>query len=150
MNTGELIWGQRVEVTDETHPCFGRVGRYEGVISADAKALRVRFPAGVIVAQGNQLCATGEHPVCIKRRLKAAGARPLRHQYQAAPECYAKDYGKTSMELAVDAWLAAPEDAEPDELKRLFTEMMRLHRRELLALDKSPRRVAKRTTKDAL
>lgn len=139
-----LIWGQRVEITDETHPCFGRVGRYEGVISAEFDALRVRFSAGVIVAKGHQLCATSEHPVCINRRLKAAGVRPLRHHYETPPTCYTKDYGKTSMELAVDAWLDASEDVSHEESKRLFTEMMRLHRRELLGFDKSPRRVAKR------
>lgn len=118
-----LIWGQRVEISDETHPSYGRVGTYEGVISADLDVLRIRFPMGVIVARGDQVCAAVEHPVCIRRRLKSAGTRPLRERLVMPAPCLSKDYGRTAADLAVDAWI----EAQPgtDESDGLLNEVFR-------------------------
>ncbi|MDO8778885.1 MAG: hypothetical protein Q7K57_61235 [Burkholderiaceae bacterium] len=140
----KLIWGQLVQITDETHPCFGRVGQYEGVISANLDALRVRFPGGVIVAKHHQLCATSEHPVCTARRLKAKGLRAPRPVSRVTPKCYFKDYGKTEQELAFDAWLDAPDDASCEETERLCDEAFRINRKDLIREITLRRQMAKR------
>lgn len=144
-----LIWGQRVEITDETHPCFGRVGQYEGVISADLDALRVRFPSGVIAAKQHQLCAESEHPVCTARRLRAGGLRAPRPVAQITPGCYLKDYGKTEQELAFDAWLDAPDDTSPEDSRRLCDEAFRIYREDWIREHTPRRNMGKRPSRSS-
>lgn len=120
-----LTWGQRVQITDETHACFGRVGQYEGVICEDA--MRVRFPTGVIVCRDGQLCAV-EDPVCSRRRIAKSGARPIPAHRIAPRPAFDGDYGKTELELATDAWLASDNDTGLDAVFRIQSDAMRQQR----------------------
>ena len=101
----QLVYGQRVRITAKAHRSHGRVGQYEGVITGDT--IRVRMEGGVICARRREVRAI-EHPVCAGRRARAEGLRPerpiLNHE---VPVCYVKDYGMTSRQLAVEAWLQA-------------------------------------------
>jgi hypothetical protein len=105
----KLVWGQRVQICDETHASFGRIGSYEGAISAELGVLRVRFPGCVITAEAHQLLPR-EHLVCTYRRLKKEGRRPPIYRNVMPAACLTKDYGKTEAELAFDAWLDNPDD----------------------------------------
>jgi hypothetical protein len=140
----QLTYGQRVTVCDKTHASYGRTGQYEGEITADA--LRVRFPGGVVVAGPDQLIATPEHPVCTGRRIKRAGVKaPRVHFEQPLPACYVKDYGKTALEMAVDAFVDATDDASAEEVHRLCGEMMQAQRAEWMRKNTTLRRVNDRS-----
>lgn len=127
MNAANLRYGELVQIIDEAHGCFGRVGQYEGVISEDLDALRVRFPGGVIVASRAQLCAY-QHPVCAHRRIRAKAIRQSRERVIPRPACYSKDYGKTTVELIEEIW----DNASPDEpgWLDLYADVVRAHRAE--------------------
>ncbi len=139
----ELKYGQRVTVCDETSGAFGRVGRYEGVISEDLDALRVRFHFGVIVAQRHQLLCLW-HPVRIHRDLKASGVRAPRAARCDTPACYEKDYGKTSLELATEAfWDSLDEDIDAAARGRLAGEMLYRQRADRQRAYNPPRRLSR-------
>ena len=118
-----ISWGMRVQVAD-------RVGVYEGLFTAERPdLLRVRFTdekgwTGVGAIERNKLQVIPEHRVCLHRRLKKSGEKPRRERHWPVPICYEKDYGKTALERATDAWLDADPDTE--ESRRLCEEMMRL------------------------
>lgn len=120
----QLRYGELVQIVDETHPCFGRVGQYEGCITGDA--LRVRFPGGVIVASVAQVCAY-QHPVIAHRRIRAKAIRAPREGYVETPACYEKDYGPTAVERAVAAFEDALDGDNTEQVAEAWVFLQRAH-----------------------